>query len=378
MGCDLVIFPSHDWRRRLTESGLRHVALVDEMIADPDIERLLWVRRVHPRRLLLKQESSPDFVRKALIQVGLGCLYQITRYAGSDCTGRYLFEHHLPHSADGLIAVAVKLWWRRTEARRVLWVGDPKESWSFDRLPAERSVFDVMDDWANAPEFASQRTRILEGYRLARKADVICANTPQAGMRFDGHSRLLMLPNAIGNTLKEAVGRRLSDRPQLGLIGHYSAARLDRDLVKRTLKARPDCDLRHAGRWLGDRDQFEQVMRFSNFKAMGVLSPEETQSLLAGLDALLVPHPVSSYTLSQDRLTVYDALALGVPVVSTAIPPAVRLENYCYVATDESNWLMMLDMALNEPESFRDARIHAMATETWHERWKALKEAMCD
>lgn len=376
---DLVAFPAHDWHRRLADGeSLRQAALCDGMIQDPDISRFFWIRRVHPRRLFAGLAANAAFVRRPLLPLPGGVLYRIERYRGMEVEGRYLLEHHLPHSADTLLAFWLKgIFASLRVVLPVLWVGDPKEAWVFRALSASRRVFDAMDDWGLAPEFLHQRVAIRDGYRMALRADTVTCNTEGAGRRFHAHPDLRLLPNAAGDGLVPAHAPAERPRRRLGLVGHYSYGRLEPDLLCRTLEARPDCEIIHIGSFRQDGERLRRALAHPRFLSLGEMDVARTRAQMRRLDALLTPHPVCPYTRSQDRLTVYDALAMGLPVVSTELPPADRLHRLCYVARNAGEWGACLDAALAEPVTRRDARRAAMDTETWQTRRASLKEILC-
>jgi hypothetical protein len=45
--------------------------------------------------------------------------------------------------------------------------------------------------------------------------------------------------------------------------------------------------------------------------------------MVANAAALLIPHTVDDYTLSQDAMKAWDAIAVGTPVVASPLPPVI-------------------------------------------------------
>jgi len=375
---NFIVAPSHDWGHCLASGvALRHPALLGELFADPDAERVLWVRRVHPKRMRIQFGRSDNFARRFRGLVPGGALYRIETYAGRPVRRGWLYEHHLPYTADALVTATTR-WFARTWDEVTIWVGDPKEAFLFDAFPAAWKVFDVMDDWMLLPEFAHRRARIAEGYRRAMGSNVVVCNTEMAGGRFIGPPRRLLVPNAAHPAEDPPPlppdGVEDRPRPWFGVIGRYNDVRLDRAMLTEAVSAFPHASFFMAGR-------FPETVRAPlagspNIVWFSELSHEAALGLMARLDALFVPHRVSPYTLSQDAIKIYEAMHYGVPVVAPPIPPTDTFAAHCYRVLRPEQVGDALARALSENAERREERRRAAESYTWAARYAAYREAL--
>ncbi|MBC7324449.1 MAG: glycosyltransferase [Moorella sp. (in: Bacteria)] len=137
---------------------------------------------------------------------------------------------------------------------------------------------------------------------------------------------LLMYAGSINSWLDVALLKELADlRPQysLVLIGHYYAGTVDpRQWAE--LLSRPNVY------WLSSRP----------YAALPAYLQEAA--------ALLLPRTTAEHSLKSDPLKLYEYLATGRPVVSTALPAVAEFRDYVYVGTTAPDFAGRIDLALRE------------------------------
>jgi len=372
----LICLPSHSWGHILKYGeNVRHAHLLKHMLLDTDIKRILWASRVRPDRIKHNFLTRCGYERKIIVPLPGGILYRITKYQGRTVDHRYLLEHHLPHFADSLLASVLRQLVSKQKQNLRLWVGDPKESWINGCVAAKQSAFDAMDDWCFAPEFFDQYRQLEIGYKKAKEYDYIFANTETMLNRFAEHKNKILLPNAAdkhqaeASLLKDLLSKY--PRPWLGLVGKQNDSRLDYSLLDKILEQFKGTVFL-AGE---DKSECKNAGNKQNYVKLGWFEMERLHSFYLNLDALIVPRPISAYTLSQDSISVYEALSHGLPVVSTLVSPAVELDHVCYLAENLDDWMHVIDLALNEDKSARQQRISKMAEHSWAKRYQVFKEA---
>lgn len=213
------------------------------------------------------------------------------------------------------------------------------------RLAGKRAGFgpagEVLDEVSLAgpggtvPEAAAERVASVPGGTAGRAKAGPGAGTPaEAGAEeceippeLHGIPRpLLMYAGSINSWLDVALLKELADlRPQysLVLIGHYYPGTVDPQQWAELL-ARPNVH------WLSSRP----------YAAL--------PAYLQAAAAFLLPRTAAEHSLKSDPLKLYEYLATGRPVVSTALPAVAEFRDYVYVGTTAPDLAGRIDLALRE------------------------------
>lgn len=189
------------------------------------------------------------------------------------------------------------------------------------RADAGAAWIDLYDDWSLAPNINPYyRLLAYRGYRslqATKAAGLVTVNTSYMA------NRLLPLesvrvPNGVDPTLA-AIEPQGSSARRLILLGEFFPGRTDFEAIRR----------------FALREEFEEVVigapgtskkmadlvgeltaaRGSKLRVHPWIPPAELGQIVGDRTAVLVPHVVSDYTLSQDLLKVYQCLALGARVI---------------------------------------------------------------
>ncbi len=374
---DLIVLPAHDWAHLVRfGADVRHAVFMLDFLKKRRFRRMLWVRRVHPRRRLLSRNEGEGGVRERLFPLPGGWLYRVRRYDALKCGGVFLYEHHLPHAANRMLAVTVRNLGRWLCPDPLLFVGDPKEAWSIGHCGEGKSWFDIDDDWRTAPEFQRKRRRIADGYRHAERADLLTANTEAAARVVSMAQKVEVIRNggaAEGDAVGRADRRTFSwPRPAAGLVGRYTDGRLDLELLRATLAAPGLRSLVAAGDFSKAPKALEILRDSGKVFERGELSHNEILRLYEDLDLLIAPHRVGPYTAAQDSIKIYEAALRGLPVLSTPVLPATDHPEVCHATTEVSGWKHRIGEILRESPSMREKRRQVFRDETWERRCERL------
>ena len=189
------------------------------------------------------------------------------------------------------------------------------------RVVAGAAWVDLYDDWSIAPNINPYyRLLAARGYRCLREAGATGLFTVNTSYMAN---RLLPLetvrvPNGVDPDLAEIEAQGSSAR-RLILLGDFFPGRTDFEAIRR----------------FALRKEFEEVVigaPGTSKKMAGLVReltatcgsrlqvhpwilPAELGRVVGDRTALLIPHVVSDYTLSQDLLKVYQGLALGARVI---------------------------------------------------------------
>ena len=224
--------------------------------------------------------------------------------------------------------------------------------------------------------FGGVRERLeREHQRLVREADLVVATADQLAEEIVGtRPDVLLVPNGVDFDHFNAPG--IQPDPAIrglgeNIIGYFGAlARwIDYDLILRTARSRPDWHFVLIG---PDHDGTAAASGLGAVPNIHLLGPRPYADLpatLAAFDVATIPFIVDDLTNAVSPLKLFEYMAGGCPVVTTAMhecrkEPAVR------IAETPEDWIIQIEAALREGRSPEELRkLHRAASQqTWKKR----------
>ena len=300
-------------------------------------------------------------------------------------SGAVLVEHPWPFG--GLERRFVRGLLAGYASRVVVWVADPKSVTAVAGAGDDQHrwwvVVDAYDAWDRSPlVLGGRRLRaVSDGYRAAAAgADLVFANTTamqdrlvQLGARDARH-----LPNAC-----PPLDPRLTtaDQRRTGLlyVGRIHE-RFDADLAGAVAAAFPNTTFTIAGPVEREPVGWQALVAQPNVRLAGRVESRAARAMIGASAGLLVPHRVDDYTLSQDSMKAWDAIASGTPVISTPIPPAKGWPaGLAEVCSDSDAFIAAAGRAVSgQLEAGRAARLAFAAQNQWSSRAAVAIAAIAD
>ena len=121
----------------------------------------------------------------------------------------------------------------------------------------------------------------------------------------------------------------------------------------------------------------QDIMELNNVKWLGFQSYAELPEYLALCDVLILPYKLNKFTECVLPAKVFECLATGKPVVSTALLELKPYEEYFTIAKSKEEFLSGLEDALNnDTEENKQQRIAFARVNTWDDRFKSICEIM--
>ena len=211
--------------------------------------------------------------------------------------------------------------------------------------------------------------------RLLELADLVTATSPDLAERSLPLAReVALLPNAVrleDFPLLEAPPGRAPGSLRVGYVGalhHW----FDVDSVRAAALARPGWSFVLAGRL--EDGGVARLGELPNVTLSGEIEYPRVATFLADLDAALVPFRDLPLTRAVDPVKVYEALAVGVPVVARELPGIRRWREpavFTYEAPDELAAQVDRAVGTDTPEIHRWRR-SLVGGDTWERRAAAL------
>jgi glycosyltransferase involved in cell wall biosynthesis len=269
---------------------------------------------------------------------------------------------------------------RRRGFRRdntVLWMFPPHPH--VDRLvasvPARLLVAQVIDNFAMHGDPWLNRYAQEQYPRLQRDADLIFV-----GSRFNAEyfarprGGVHLMENAVDADflgVADAPPCRRGSTPRIGYVGTLNE-RTDLALLRAVAEQRPQWKIVIAGK---SEYPLEEValLRCPNVEHVGVLPYAALPAFLQTLDVCVIPHRDTAYSKSMSPLKLFQYLASGRPVVSTAIAGIDTFSDLLRVARDEAEFIAAIDDALeNDTAEHSARRIERASQETWEPRLRGM------
>ena len=295
-------------------------------------------------------------------------------------------EHPWPYGATESRLVARLVAKATSSGPTVLWVSDPKSAAVLERIesgPALVTAFDAYDAWDLSPLVRGRRrlSAVRRGYSVAaNRADVVFANTRLMRDRLAGLGarRAVWLPNAC----PEIPPGTPATPPYLAYVGRIHE-RFNVALalaVADALAGDPNQEaiLRIAGPIEREPAGWAALARHARVRLEGPLPSAQARTFVGAARALLIPHTPSEYTRSQDAMKAWDAIAAGVPVISTSVPPADSWPPGLALVADDAAGFAAAAMAVlgGRLDGSRQARLDHASSNRWQDRARTALDVL--
>ncbi len=215
--------------------------------------------------------------------------------------------------------------------------------------------------------------------RLIHEADLVCATAGLLAERpREVSPRVLLLPNGVDLGAfpgPSAAGVQESRAITVGYVGALGPW-FDVEAVEAAARELPDWRFRLAGQV--EDPEVAALAELRNLETLGEIPFCEVSGFLSGLDVALVPFRDLPLTRAVDPVKLYEALAMGLPVVARRLPETERwAEPLVYLYDDPEGFVRQVRRAVAEqsPEIARERRRVAEG-ESWDRRAATLLESV--
>jgi glycosyltransferase involved in cell wall biosynthesis len=214
--------------------------------------------------------------------------------------------------------------------------------------------------------------------RLIREADLVCATAGALAQRpREVSPQVLLLPNGVDlaafpapAAVRAMIGGEAQGDTAGATIGYVGALGpwFDVEALAAAARAFPGWRFRLAGQV--EDPEVAALSGFPNLETVGEIPFADVPRFLSGLDAALVPFRDLPLTRAVDPVKLYEALAMGLPVVARRLPETERwAEPLVYLYDDPESFVRQVRRALAErsPELAAERRRVAEG-ESWDRR----------
>lgn len=272
--------------------------------------------------------------------------------------------------------------------RPILWLLRPNMQDVIGRLGEKLVIYHIVD------QYAAYEAEFTDVYGLDRRSSVEeseRAMLAQADLVFVTSKSLLeekkkynpntfWVPNGVDYCAFAAGRGALPDdvaplpRPIVGYVGAINE-KLDYELLRKVALELPVTLLLVGPVHL--RLDFSGLagLQLTNVHFLGGKPVEEVPAYVGACDVCLMPYKLNEWTAHINPLKLYEYLAAGKPIVSTAIPAIEGFEHVIRIASNGDEFCQQVRCALNEnSEDLAALRMQVAAQNTWDARVDKLSE----
>jgi glycosyltransferase involved in cell wall biosynthesis len=285
--------------------------------------------------------------------------------------------------------------WLRGQARQlglerpIVWNFQPWLPGVASALDPSLTVYHCVDDFASIPYWwnASDdvRERDLECCREAGL--VVCTGRALTASRSEANPNTRFVPNGADI---ELFGRALSPDtpvppemaalpgPVIGFQGVIDF-RMDVELMAYLARSQPDWSIVLVGLVKGGAD-FAPLRELPNVHFLGWRPQQELPGYLKAMDVCLIPYVRSEHTHHMFPLKLFEYMAAGKPIVSTALRELLPYEgDLLTIGETPAEFRSAIHLVLAEDSPRRvEARLQAAAQNSWGRRAEQISDLFAE
>ncbi|MEW6756071.1 MAG: glycosyltransferase, partial [Candidatus Latescibacterota bacterium] len=242
------------------------------------------------------------------------------------------------------------------------------------RLPYRALVYEAIDALASNPKGVSRDYAASEA-QILRAADLVIASsqtlhaekaphTPRTHWIPSGVADVFFRPAAPAPEVMEIPG------PRLGFCGTLDH-RLDQPLLRDLAQRRPEWSFVLIG---PRRSALDEVLAAPNVHWLDARPHGELPGYLAALDVLFLPYVLDDFTRHVYPAKIHECLALGKPVVATALPSLEPFAEVVRLVGSMEEFESALAAALWEDDpQLRQRRVDLARQNAWETRYQEIR-----
>lgn len=285
-------------------------------------------------------------------------------------------------------------WWLSRQVRRlgmrdvVFWNFQPAMPGVASAVKPAVKMFHLIDDFSGTPYWWENAKHLLarEG-ESAREADVVvCTGRKLVESRRKYNSNIHFVPEgadvaSFGRAADPelAVPEGIASLPGkvVGYVGVIDF-RLDVPLMERMAREHPDWSIALVGPVKGDTQDMTALRAMANVHFYGRQDLSDVPSFVKGMDVCLLPYILNDFTHHIFPLKLYEYLAAGKPIISSAMDEMVPFDGReLVVARSHDEFIAAVARAieLETPELAAERREMAR-NQSWDDRVEQISDIL--
>ncbi|WP_413580675.1 glycosyltransferase [Bdellovibrio sp. HCB288] len=237
-------------------------------------------------------------------------------------------------------------------------------------------VYICVDEFSLWPGLDYEMVRKMEE-KLLSKCDVVFA-TSQAltESKSNGASKTVLLTHGVEFDHFNIGGKQKTEKLKICYYGLFDE-RSDQQLLIDLAKALPEASLEIIGNVVCDITRLKDE---KNIHFLGLVSYAELPKAIKDMDVFILPYVRNELTDNLNPLKLKEYLSTGRPVIATALPEVVKLQDYLFVGKDGAEFAAIvngLEAASLQPKGSQ-ALQYLQASETWEAKAELFTKVLSD
>ncbi|TDW56990.1 hypothetical protein LY04_02795 [Oceanimonas baumannii] len=245
-----------------------------------------------------------------------------------------------------------------------------------DALPGALQVYDCMDHHAGFSTNSEQMHGLEK--QLLHEADLVITTASRLSHIVGQERDNVVIRNGAEVAFFSTPCKHKLYQSERPVVGYYGAISewFDMELVIASARAYPEWDFVLVGNTFGC--DTEKAEKQPNIYFTGEVPYTELPGYLAAFDVCTIPFQLIELTLCTNPVKVYEYLAAGKPVVTTAMPELQLISEMVHVADNEESYIAALSSAMDEvgDAQLADERSMWARQHDWASRAAQLKQAI--
>lgn len=252
----------------------------------------------------------------------------------------------------------------------------PQQHYALNLLKSDLSIFDIADEFyvkAQDEEIDFKRKSTIRYRQYEKKVfdntDLVFVSSRSLyNSRSRLHSNIVQIPVGCADFEFFSKARDLNlsiptdiaslSSPRVGFVGNFNE-KVDLKLLLELARQKSDISLIFVGADNGETafkrtTPYRELMGLPNVYHLGWHPYESLPAYIKALDVCLMPFCLNVWMKNSHPSKTYQYLSAGKPVVSTAIPEVLSLDNVIAVAKNTQDFINAVEVAINKRDAKED------------------------
>ena len=290
------------------------------------------------------------------------------------------------HLSGFIVRLVVRSHFRRERVTQIVY--QPEDVLRIIRGNGTTLVYDCVDEHSEYPWNSRWKGRMsrIERRLLARCNLVSVSSSYLLQGKKDHCSEIILVPNGVDFALFNKAAHdgidmaermKLIDAPRIVYVGAIMEW-FDYELVRKIAEHSPLWSIVLIG---PSRGPLGDLSGIQNVHYLGIVQQSDLPFYLKGASVCIIPFIINDLVRGVNPLKLYEYLAAGKPVVSTALPQVLNLEKdgLVYIGKDHSDFICSIEAALRvEEDRAKDLRVELSRPFSWELIYSHLFNRIAD
>lgn len=264
----------------------------------------------------------------------------------------------------------------------LVWSYNPMFTEFIDELNFKMFIFDSVDNWLEHSAYLKliSRQKLKNNYKkIADRADLIFTVSRELIDFYQSlkrKSNIFWIPNGVDfdyyNDEKNLRQKTELDNEQRKIIGYLGTIqdRVNIDLIKYIAEKNSDMLVALCGPvWKSVRREIHLKLKpLPNVKLFGRIPYQSAPAYINRFSVGIIPHRLDKFIASTNPMKLYDYLALGKPVVSTAGAGVDVFKDIIHIAKSPAEFNKLIQKSFHDDPNLAKKRITAARENDWQSR----------